>query len=205
MEKTVYFRAFEEEDAELIYKWMNDDELKKLSVGVNRRMCRDEALDWVKARMRDCRNEVWWAICAKDTGSMIGYAQLTDIHYINSTANLSGIVIGNKSYQNGFAWVETYLFIMEYAFERLGLNSLHGSSILGHKTSNAAGDIFLWHQDGISRQVVYKNGLFYDLKISSILRDEYFEHKQNGEYELKSILTRVRQITKKIKQNENTK
>ena len=51
MEKSVYFWAFEEEDAELIYKWMNDDELKKMSVGLNRRMCRDEALEWVKARM----------------------------------------------------------------------------------------------------------------------------------------------------------
>ena len=33
MQKTVYFRTFEEEDVDLIYKWMNDDELKKLSVG----------------------------------------------------------------------------------------------------------------------------------------------------------------------------
>ena len=44
MEKTVYFRTFEENDADLIYQWMNDDELKKLSTGLNRRMCRDEAL-----------------------------------------------------------------------------------------------------------------------------------------------------------------
>lgn len=29
MERTVYFRSFEEEDAELFYKWLNDDELKK--------------------------------------------------------------------------------------------------------------------------------------------------------------------------------
>ena len=52
MEKTVYFRAFQEEDAELIYQWRNDDDLKKLSIGLNRRMCREEALDWVRARMR---------------------------------------------------------------------------------------------------------------------------------------------------------
>ena len=30
MGKTVFFRAFEEEDADLIYQWLNDDELKKL-------------------------------------------------------------------------------------------------------------------------------------------------------------------------------
>ena len=113
MEKSVYFRAFEEEDAELIYKWMNDDELKKLSVGVNRRLCHDEALDWVKARMRDDRNNVWWAICAKDTNRLIGYMSLNNIHYINRSADFGGLVIGDKEYQDGCAWVESYLFLYE--------------------------------------------------------------------------------------------
>lgn len=197
MEKTVYFRAFEEEDAELIYKWMNDDELKKLSVGVNRRLCHDEALDWVKARMHDKRDQVWWAICAKDSDKMIGYAQLTDIHYINRSANFSGIVIADKDYQDGFAWIETYLFVMEYAFERLGLNRLYGSSIIGHKQSNLAGDLFLFTLEGVMRQAVFKNGTFYDMRISSLLKDEYFMHKNNGDYETKSIINRFKKLLKK--------
>ena len=32
MGKTVFFRAFEEEDAQLIHKWKNDDELNALTV-----------------------------------------------------------------------------------------------------------------------------------------------------------------------------
>ena len=92
MEKTVYFRAFEEEDAELIYKWMNDDELKKMSVGVNRRMCRGEALEWVKARMFDNRYQVYWAICSKENDKMIGYASLVNIHYINRSAETGAIM-----------------------------------------------------------------------------------------------------------------
>lgn len=197
MEKTVYFRAFEEEDAELIYKWMNDDELKKLSVGVNRRLCHDEALDWVKARMHDKRDQVWWAICAKDSDIMIGYAQLTDIHYINRSANFSGIVIADKDYQDGFAWIETYLFVMEYAFERLGLNRLYGSSIVEHTQSKYAGEIFLFKREGLMREAVYKNGTFYDMRFGSILRNEYFSYKQNGEYEMKAILKRLRKIKNK--------
>ena len=49
MEKTVYFRTFEEEDASLIYQWLNDDDLKGLSIGLNRSLCKDAALDWVIA------------------------------------------------------------------------------------------------------------------------------------------------------------
>ena len=196
MEKTVYFRSFEEEDAELIYKWMNDDELKKMSVGVNRRLCHDEALDWVRARMRDKRDQVWWAICAKDSDMMIGYAQLTDIHYINRSANFSGIMIGDRDYQDGFAWLETYLFVMEYAFERLGLNRLSGSSIVGHKQSNLAGDLFGFTLEGILREATYKNGKFYDMRFSSILREEYFMHKKDGDYEIKSIIKHFKQLIK---------
>ena len=197
MDKTVFFRSFEEEDAELIYKWMNDDDLKKMSVGVNRRISKAESLDWVRNRMRDSRDHVVWAICAVDTGKMIGYAQITDIHYINRSANFSGIVIGDKDYQNGFAWMETYLFVLEYVFERLGLHRLYGSSIVGHKQSNIAGDIFLFKLEGILRDATYKNGRYYDMRISSILKNEYFENKKNCAYELKAILKRIKQLRQK--------
>lgn len=196
MEKTVYFRAFEEEDAELIYKWMNDDELKRLSVGVNRRMCREEALDWVKARMRDKRDQVWWAICAKDTDLMIGYAYLADIHYINSSANYGGIVIGNKDYQDGMAWIETYLFVHEYAFERLGINRLYGDALVSHTTSNIMRKLMYWTIEGIKRQAVYKNGRFHDVSVASLLKNEYFQHKEKGDYEISSILKHLRQLKK---------
>ena len=196
MEKTVYFRAFEEEDAELIYKWMNDDELKKMSVGVNRRMCREEALDWVKSRMRDNRSQVWWAICSKDKGNMIGYISLSNIHYINRSADFSGIVIGDKRFQDGIAWIESYLFVYEYAFERLGLNRVYGEAIIDHTATQMMRKLMFSTLEGIKRQAVYKNGRFYDVSISSLLRDEYFDHKEKGDYDMTAILKHLRQLKK---------
>ena len=196
MERTVYFRAFEPEDAELIYKWMNDDELKKMSIGVNRRMCREEAEDWVKARMRDNRSQIFWAICAKDTNQMIGYMSLSDIHYVNRSANFSGIVIGDSRYQDGFAWLESYLFVYEYVFERLGLNRVYGESIIDHKMTSTMRKLMMSTVEGVLRQAVYKNGQFYDVVVASVLKDEYFKRKAEGEYELKSVLKRLRQLHK---------
>lgn len=197
MEKTVFFRAFEEEDIDAIYQWKNDDELNKLTVGLYRKVCRDDVAKWVRSKMPHNPYEVFWAICANDeTKKIIGYAQLTEIHFINSSANFSGIMIGDRSYQDGFAWLETYLFIMEYAFERLGLNRLYGSSIIGHKDSNNIGRLLLWTREGIMRQAVYKNGCFYDEAIGSILKSEYFDNKSKGLYELKAILKRMRELKK---------
>lgn len=195
MEKTVFFRTFEEEDIDAIYRWKNDDELNKLTVGLNRKICRDDVAKWVRSKMPHNPYEVYWAICANDeTKKIIGYTQLTEIHFINSSANLSGIMIGDKDYQDGFAWLEAHLFIMEYAFERLGLNRLYGSSILGHKASNGIGGVLYWEKEGILRQAVFKNGDYFDLLLGSILKEEYFTHKRNGDYEMKSILKRIRYL-----------
>lgn len=202
MEKTVYFRAFEEEDAALIYEWRNNDELQKLNTGLNRRMCRDEALEWVKARMHHSPYQVFWAICAKDTGKMVGYACLTDIHYINSSANFSGIMIGDKNYQDGMAWIETYLFVYEYVFERLNLNRLCGSAINEHNTTLAIRQAMFNVTEGIKRQAAFKNGRYYDVSISSILREEYFEHRDAGEYDVMSVLKRLTRISKELRNKQ---
>ena len=199
MEKNVFFRTFEEEDIDSIYAWKNDDELNAMTVGLNRKICKDDVGAWVRSKMPHNPYESYWAICSIDTKKIIGYAQLTQIHYINSSANFSGIVIGDKNYHSGLAWLETYLFIMEYAFERLGLNRLSGSSILGHKQSNAIGPILFWTREGVERQAIFKNGKFYDLAISALLKSEYFMHKENGEYDMSSILKRIRLSTKSHK------
>lgn len=197
MDRTVIFRTFEEEDIEAIYEWKNSDELNHLTVGLNRKVCRDDVAKWVRSKMPHNPYEVFWAICPKDDpNKIIGYAQLTEIHFINSSANFSGIMIGDKNYQDGLAWLETYLFIMEYAFERLGLNRLYGSSIIGHKDSNNIGKLLLWNREGVMRQAVFKNGQFYDVALGSILKQEYFNNKSNGLYELKQILKRLRDLRK---------
>ena len=196
MEKTVYFRAFEEDDAELIYQWMNDDELKKMSIGLNRRMCKEEALDWVKNRMYHNDFRVFWAICTKDTGKLIGYACLTDIHYVNSSANFSGIVIGDKDYRDGLAWIETYLFIYEYVFERLNLHRLYGTALDEHESTVLMRSVMFSTTEGVMRQASFKNGKYYDVSISSLLSDEYFMHKNAGDYEVSAVLRRMRKAIK---------
>ena len=201
MEKTVYFRAFEETDAPLIYQWINDDDLKKLSIGLNRRICMDETIDWIKARMRHNPYQAWWAICAKDTDKMIGYAYLTDIHYIKSSANFGGILIGDPDYRDGFAWIETYQFVYEYVFERLHLNRLYGEAIVEHTPSQTMRRVMFGQTEGVLRQAEYRNGRYYDVSIGSLLSKEYFEHKAKGEYETESILRRLRKIKKEIKES----
>ena len=194
MERTVYFRTFEETDADLIYNWMNDDKLKELSVGLNRRMCREEALEWVKSRMHHHDYHVYWAICSKENDKMIGYACLVNIHYINSSAETGAIMIADTDYNDGIAWLESVLFMFEYAFERLGLNRVYGVSLEGHKISNRIGPLLFMQIEGVLRQAAFKNGKYYDLQYVGLLKDEYFAHKEAGDYELPKLIRRLRKM-----------
>ena len=141
----------------------------------------------------------YWAICSKETGKMIGWACLTNIHYINSSAETGAIVIGDPEYNDGFAWVETVLFLFEYAFERLGLNRVYGESLLGHKINNLVEGLMFMTREGVFRQAAFKNGRFYDISYAAILKDEYFAHKEAGDYEIPAVIHRLKKLRKESK------
>lgn len=197
MDSSVTFRDFEERDIDFIYKCKNDAKLNSLIVGKFRPFTFDEARRWVEGCMGEHDSYKFWAVCTNDEEQrIIGWVSLSQIDRENQNACFHGIVIGDENYHDGFAWIESYLFIMSYTFEVLQLNRLYGSSLVGHHVSNHASEVFLWTAEGIMRQAVMKDGRFYDLKCSSILKDEYFLHKSEGAYTTRSILKRIRQLRK---------
>ena len=191
MKPTVYFRTFEEEDLELIYKWMNDDELKKLSIGLNRRMSREECLNWIQARKNHNQYNYFWAICSLKTNQMIGYCSLNDVHYINRTAFMGGMIIGDQESANSFALFETMLFQLDFAFNSLNMHRVYESYMADHETSRLIASAFLYKLDGIFREHLFKNGIYHDEVFCSLLEDEYRSYKAQGLYEMKAISKRI--------------
>lgn len=197
MLSTVCFREFEERDVDFIYKCKNDEKLNSMIVGHFRPYTYEEARKWVEGCMGDHDTYHFWAICTNDEEKrIVGWISLSEIDKINQSACFHGIVIADKDYRNGFAWIESYCFILEYAFEHLGLNRLYGSSIIGNKNSNIAGELFLFTKEGVLREAVIKNDIRYDVRLSSILRKEYFINKKSGKYELRAILKRLKEMKK---------
>lgn len=193
---TVYFRTFEEEDFEKIYIWRNDDKLNCLSVGLNKRMSREECRKWVLTRRDSSPYEVWWAICSNETGELIGYTYLSSIHFINRSAEFGGILIGDAAFQDGFAWIETYLFVMDYTFKRLNLNRLEGYYISEHNLTHSMCKATFFKVEGVRKEAIYKNGKYHDRIDIAILAKDYYHHLQENEYDIKSIMRRVVKIGK---------
>lgn len=195
MQQTVRFRDFEERDVDFVFRCKNDEQLNSMIVGDFHPLTYEEAQKWVRGCMGEHDTYKFWAICTNDEEQrIVGWVSLSKIDRINDSACFHGILIAEPDYRNGFAWIESYLFILKYTFEQLGLNRLYGSSIIGNKASNAAGELFLFQREGILRESVFRNGKRYDVRLSSILKNEYFKYKEEGKYELKSILKRIRTI-----------
>ena len=197
MKKTICFRTFEESDIDAIYNWKNDDELTKMSVGLSKKISHDDVAKWVRSKIPHNPYEVFWAVCTNDDEKrIIGYAGLANIHYINRSAHFAGLMIGDQLFREGTAWIEIYQFVLEYTFERLGLNRLYGGAIVEHKLTNTMSKAMFFQKEGLERQAVYKNGKFYDVEKHALLKENYFEHKFNGDYEFSAILKRIVRIAK---------
>lgn len=199
MEKTVVFRDFEERDIDFIYKCKNDEKLNSMIVGQFKPFSYEDAVKWVRGCMGEHETFKFWAIATNDEERrIIGWISLSDIDLTNHKACYHGLVIGDKDYQDGFAWIESYLFIMEQAFDVYRLNRLYGTHLKEHKTSSFSIDLFHWSYEGCERQSIFKNNRFYDLNFVGILREDYTRFKQSGEYELSAIIRRLRKLKKSL-------
>ena len=200
MERTVCFRDFEERDIDFIYKCKNDEKLNSMIVGQWHPFTYEEAAKWVHGCMGEHETYKFWAIATNDEEKrIVGWTALSNIDKANMSAFFHSIVIGDEKYRNGFPWVETQLFTIAYAFEELQVNRLGYSCLSEHPTSMTIAPVMFFKQEGLLRNAVYKHERYYDEALFSLLKDEYYQHKKAGEYELESTILRYASIVKKNK------
>lgn len=199
MNSTVLFRDFEERDIDFIFRCKNDEKLNSLIVGSFHPFTYEEATKWVHGCMGEHETYKFWAICTNDEEKRIlGWVSISKIDKTNQSVCFHGLVIGDSNYHDGFAWIESYLFIYYYAFEVLKMNRVWGVRLVEHKQTTAMGKVMFSKGEGILRQAVYQNGAYHDLSIGSLLSSEYFEHKNNGDYEIPAIIRRIKKIKKEL-------
>lgn len=56
--------------------------------------------------------------------------------------------------------------------------------------------------DGIIPDCYFKNNQYIDEVLTSSLDDEYFMHKNNGDFEMKALLKRIRLLREEEKEKE---
>lgn len=163
-------RELRRTDIETINKWRNNVELIDL-LGAPFRFINSEVdLRWFEHYMGNRQNTVRCAITEKGEEEILGLVSLTDIDYLNQSAELH-IMIGDKCNRGRGIGTFAVNEIVLHAFNNMNLHrielSVLDSNIAAIRLYEKCGFI----QEGLKRNVVFKDGKFVDMRIYACLRE----------------------------------
>ena len=164
-------RGFRREDLPAYRHWLeNADVTHFLEMGAT--PISDQDLEAVYKVSAESPENVVFAIERKDTGATIGTAGIWAISWICRRGDFRIIIGDPDAFGCGFG-TEVAALLVEYGFQRLNLQTI----TLGFNADNArarrayekAGFVY----EGRRRQLIYRNGRYYDVDYMSVLRQEY--------------------------------
>lgn len=196
--KNIYLRLIEPEDYELTYQWHNDEEMQKLTCGPIFNVSKIIEKNWATSKSSNNQTDIYFAICLNENNKMIGFCSITEIDFKNRTCGGS-VVIGDKEYRDGFALIEAHTLKIKYIFEQLNIHRYQANCLEEHIMSRALIDAFMFSYEGSSRESIYKNGKYLNIRNYSILKSEYFKHKENNEYDFNNLLKKIVKNVKALK------
>jgi len=199
--KTVYLRLFEPEDYEKTYVWHNDFDIQKTTCGPLRFVSKEIEKNWVLSKATHNQTDIYLAICLVENDEMIGWYSINNIDYLNRKCHCSGVVIGDKRYRDGIAFQEAGELAFLYIINEMNMNRVTGSCLREQIVSRAVMEAGFWKLEGIERQSVFKSGVYHDICHYAILRDEFLEHYEKGDYNNLSL--RIAKIVKKLRKENN--
>ena len=205
MSQTFIFRDFSYQDAEAMYLYKNDAKLNAMIVGAYHPMTIEEVNKWIEGCIHTNRRYKFWAIAPQDQPQhLIGWTSISEIEEENRSARMHSMVIGDPIYRDGFAWIQSYLFVMDYVFNQMQFHRLWGIKRADHIQSVTINQALFWKEEGLLRQAKLDTDRYVDISIYGILRDEYLMHMQNGEYEMRNIRKRIASFFRqRIQQGKN--
>lgn len=173
MQTRIYLRAFEPDDYKTTIAWRNDAAIADKLGGGKLYVSEAREKKWIEDTIFHSA-DIKLAVCLTYNNLHIGNVYLTDINYVNRTAE-SHILIGNKDYWGQGYAREALLQILHYGFEERGLNRVYAHINADNAASLRMHEKCGYTREGILRQAVFKNGRFKDVVVMSILKEELLE------------------------------
>jgi RimJ/RimL family protein N-acetyltransferase len=165
----VILRAFERDDADRCYRWMNDPNIVR-TLKSRYPIAFQNEVEWLERAMHASLDERHFAVERKEDRTHIGNASIHDIDWISRTASF-GLFIGDPSAWNKGFGTDAILTLVRFAFDEMNLQKLR---INVFDYNERAKHVLLTHgfvQEGRLRREFYREGSFHDIVILSIFRD----------------------------------
>ena len=169
----INLRALEPDDYILISQWHNDNEITKNLCGNHFFVSAARDKLWTEQRSTDESKGIYLAVCLVSSGEMIGYVSILNIDLRNQKLDIGGWLIGQKKLWNQGYSKETVELLLQYIFNEFPINKCSSYCLEDHTISVKTHLSMGFNRDGVLREDVFKNGMFKNIIIFSMLRSEY--------------------------------
>jgi len=171
-----YLRPLEREDAPLFVPWVNDAEVTRTLEAFYRPINLQTEVDFIE-KIYKSDHDVVLGIVVKETDALIGITGLHRMDFKNRRV-VFGIFIGEKSAWGKGYGTEATALITGYAFETLNMNRVGLEVYEDNERGIKAYERVGFKREGILRQMMYREGRYWNTVIMSILREEWDALKQ---------------------------
>ena len=167
----IYLRPLEPaQDNHFYSTWMNDADTRRyFSIYPTSDTRGKERLEQL---YKDGKHIIF-GVALKSDNQLIGLVGLKDINTLNQSAEFYNIV-DRRFWGKGYG-TECTKLMFQYGFMELNLNRIQtqdmADNIGGQRADEKAGMKY----EGTLREVIFRFGKYHDVRVYSILRDEYLE------------------------------
>jgi RimJ/RimL family protein N-acetyltransferase len=162
-------------DASQIAKLAGKREIADTTLSIPHPYSEEQAREWIAAHtsLTGANQQNVFAVILKSSGQLIGTIGLRDINIEHSQGEV-GFWIGVESWGNGYA-TEAAAAMLRFGFEHLKLNRIYAHHMVRNPASGRVLQKIGMKQEGVSRQRVRKWGVFEDVVLLAILRQDWLE------------------------------
>ena len=171
--KRIMLREYMRSDVECIRKWVNDADTTQFldPPAFLYPHPMEKTVDFVEANIEN--GGPAFVIANASTGEYIGQIDLANVDYRTRSADI-GIVIGVPAYRSKGYGAEAINLLLNFAFIEL---NLHRVAIKVYDFNTRAVKCYEkcgFTVEGRLREAVYVNGVFHDVMLMSMLREEFY-------------------------------
>lgn len=167
----IYLRALEPDDYQVTIKWRGDEEIQNMVGGAKYFVSSEKEKEWVRNAIFDNERMVL-GICLKENDKLIGTVNIQEFDWINRSCHVP-ILIGDKEeWSKGYA-TEARMFALRFAFYERNMNRVWATIIDTNLPSVKMHEKCGYKQEGVLRKSVFKDGVYHDQILMSILREEF--------------------------------
>lgn len=165
----VILRAFEREDAERCYRWMNDPNIVR-TLKSRYPIAFSNEVEWLERAMSPGPNERHFAVERKDDRTHIGNASLHDIDWVSRTSWF-GLFIGEPTAWNRGFGSDAIETLVRFAFDEMNLYKLRINVFDYNERAKHVLQSRGFVQEGKLARDFYREGQWHDIVILSVFRD----------------------------------